>query len=112
MVWIDVAKCVSCGACGKVCGHQSIQDDNGHDTQRMRFLAWPKPEWYYEDCTLCMACEAACPANCIGVAKDGQDGLEVGFPYLSRPRMCLACGFCIEACATEAMAFRYPVLQD
>ncbi|MBF0259319.1 MAG: 4Fe-4S binding protein [Desulfamplus sp.] len=48
-----------------------------------------------ETCSLCHACEDACPDNCIKIEDRGEDQLP-SIDFSS----CLMCGKCVEACPT------------
>jgi NADH-quinone oxidoreductase subunit I len=57
-------------------------------------------------CTACLACEKACPPQCIHIERDTD---ENGKP-LKRPRVfdidasiCMSCQLCVEACPFEAI---------
>ncbi len=58
-----------------------------------------------ENCTLCMACVSACPANAL------QDGSEK--PMLSLVEAnCLQCGICVTTCPEDAIAMSPRILLD
>jgi ferredoxin len=58
-----------------------------------------------ENCTLCMACVSACPANAL------QDGSEK--PMLSLVESnCLQCGICVNTCPEDAMTMSPRLLLD
>lgn len=58
-------------------------------------------------CIVCMACERACPSNCIsikGEKKEGAKKKELTAYHLDFTR-CSLCGSCVEACKFDALDF-------
>jgi NADH-quinone oxidoreductase subunit I len=63
-----------------------------------------------EKCVACFLCSAACPANCIYIeAADNtdQDRISGGERYAKVYNIdysrCIFCGYCVEACPTDAI---------
>jgi len=48
-----------------------------------------------DDCTMCGACESACP----------NDAIKPGDPkYVIDPELCVDCGVCVDECPVEAIS--------
>src|SRR5512133_2321446 len=63
-----------------------------------------------EKCVACFLCAAACPANCIYIeAEENTDKMRIsgGERYASVYNIdysrCIFCGYCVEACAADAI---------
>ena len=63
-----------------------------------------------EKCVACFLCSAACPANCIYIeAAENTDALRIsgGERYARVYNIdysrCIFCGYCVEACPTDAI---------
>lgn len=56
-------------------------------------------------CTACLACQTACPINCIAitVAKDEQTKERFLTRFDIDAAKCMYCGLCVENCPTEAI---------
>ena len=102
---IDAARCVDCGACGRVCAFAAVVDAEGNTAERVAVKLWRKPVIRLEACVACRICVHACPSGCIRLAAVGQvDGnTPAGYPHLARPEDCIACGFCARACPSGAI---------
>ena len=58
-------------------------------------------------CIVCMACQRACPSNCIeldGVKPEGATRKEVT-KYTLNFTTCSLCGLCVESCNFDALEF-------
>ncbi|MDX2111234.1 MAG: NADH-quinone oxidoreductase subunit I [Verrucomicrobiota bacterium] len=58
-------------------------------------------------CIACLACQKACPSDCIvvnGIKKEGEKKKSVT-EYLMDFNKCSLCGACIEVCPTDALQF-------
>ena len=58
---INLEECKSCKSCMNACFADVIRWD---DDNKKPVVAYP------EDCVWCLACEAACPTQCIEVVPD------------------------------------------
>ena len=59
------------------------------------------------NCIVCMACQKACPSNCIRVEGGKPEGATRRFPtlYLLDFTTCSLCGLCVESCKFNALKF-------
>jgi NADH-quinone oxidoreductase subunit I len=58
-------------------------------------------------CTACLACQKACPSQCIvveGVKVEGRKG-KLPTKYTLDFTTCSLCGLCVESCNFDALAF-------
>jgi NADH-quinone oxidoreductase subunit I len=63
----------------------------------------PNPEGAESLCIACLACQKACPSDCIlveGVKKEGGGG-KIVTNYILNFTQCSLCGACIEACPVK-----------
>lgn len=102
---IDSEKCISCGVCGRVCGHHAVEDESGMVQTRQILREWLVPVWNYQACTNCNACVRSCPAKCIE-STPAPEGNQRILPKLRRINLCIACGACEAACKFNAIVFR------
>jgi len=58
---IDLEKCKGCKTCVNACFADVLR---WNEADKKPVVAYP------EDCVWCLACEAACPAQCIEVVPD------------------------------------------
>jgi NAD-dependent dihydropyrimidine dehydrogenase PreA subunit len=58
---IDLEKCKGCKTCVNACFADVLR---WNEADKKPVVAYP------EDCVCCLACEAACPAQCIEVVPD------------------------------------------
>lgn len=58
---IDLDKCKKCKTCVNACFVDVLR---WNETEKTPVVAYP------EDCVWCLACEVACPAQCIEVIPD------------------------------------------
>lgn len=58
---IDLEKCKGCKTCVNACFADVLR---WNEADKKPVIAYP------EDCVWCLACEAACPAQCIEVIPD------------------------------------------
>lgn len=102
---IESKRCIDCGVCGRICTYSAVLQPDGNYATRLRRSHWNRPQWEYDSCTNCDLCISACPVKCIKTAEIDEPGMAMlsGYPYLSRPRMCIGCGFCSEACAENTI---------
>lgn len=58
-------------------------------------------------CVVCMACERACPSNCIAIEGEKLEGAKkkVLTSYQLDFTKCSLCGSCVEACNFDALTF-------
>lgn len=59
------------------------------------------------NCVVCMACQKACPSNCIRVEGAKPEGATRRFPtlFLLDFTTCSLCGLCVESCKFNALKF-------
>jgi NADH-quinone oxidoreductase subunit I len=59
------------------------------------------------NCIVCMACERACPSNCISLDGEKPEGSKkkVLTSYKLDFTKCSLCGSCVEACKFNALTF-------
>jgi len=59
------------------------------------------------NCVVCMACERACPSNCISIEGEKPEGSKrkVLTKYHLNFTTCSLCGSCVEACNFNALTF-------
>jgi len=59
------------------------------------------------NCVVCMACERACPSNCISIEGEKPEGAKrkVLTKYHLNFTTCSLCGSCVEACNFNALTF-------
>lgn len=102
---IDSDRCIDCGACGRICTFEAIVTADGQLASRLRLSEWFTPDFDLPRCNQCGECLAACPANCIQFTSgELLDPLQsAGFPRLTRPKLCIGCGFCLKACSQGAV---------
>jgi NADH-quinone oxidoreductase subunit I len=58
-------------------------------------------------CIVCMACQRACPSNCITLDGEKPEGSKkkVLTSYVLDFTRCSLCGSCVEACGFDALTF-------
>jgi NADH-quinone oxidoreductase subunit I len=59
------------------------------------------------NCVVCMACQKACPSNCIRVKGEKSEGATRRHPTLFQLDFttCSLCGLCVESCNFTALRF-------
>ena len=59
------------------------------------------------NCVVCMACERACPSDCIAIKGEKEEGSKkkVLTAYDLDFTKCSLCGSCVEACKFDALEF-------
>jgi len=59
------------------------------------------------NCVVCMACQKACPSNCIRVEGAKPEGATRRFPtlFLLDFTTCSLCGLCVESCKFNALKY-------
>lgn len=73
---IDIEKCIGCGRCFKICGHNVLSlkalneegefvDDEDDDEIERKVMVVSQPE----NCIGCEACARICPKNCYSHAE-------------------------------------------
>ena len=60
----DLAKCIGCGTCAKVCPEACITMINGKPSEKN------KPQTDYDFCKGCGVCASECPVKCIAMEKE------------------------------------------
>lgn len=65
------------------------------------------PETGKPNCIVCMACERACPSNCIKIEGIKAEGATRKEPTVYRLNYttCSLCGLCVESCNFKALEF-------
>lgn len=58
-------------------------------------------------CVVCMACQRACPSECIAIEGEKTEGSKkkVLTSYMLDFTKCSLCGSCVEACNFDALTF-------
>ncbi len=108
---IDADLCIACGVCGKICASQSIRDEKGQPTVRIKPERWPKPVWNYRACVECRICVLACPTGSISQATyhDRPAGLKPALPFLRDGKSCISCRLCEKRCPASAISMQTPL---
>lgn len=59
------------------------------------------------NCIVCMACQRACPSNCISIAGEKPEGSKkkILTSYMLDFTKCSLCGSCVESCNFNALKF-------
>ncbi len=59
------------------------------------------------NCVVCMACQRACPSNCISIEGEKPEGAKrkVLTMYMLDFTTCSLCGSCVESCNFNALTF-------
>jgi NADH-quinone oxidoreductase subunit I len=67
----------------------------------------PNEETGEPNCVVCMACQKACPSNCIRVEGVKPEGAKRRFPtlFLLDFTTCSLCGLCVESCKFNALKY-------
>jgi len=67
----------------------------------------PNEETGEPNCIVCMACQKACPSNCIRVEGGKPEGATRRFPtlFLLDYTTCSLCGLCVESCKFNALKY-------
>lgn len=67
----------------------------------------PSEETGEPNCIVCMACQKACPSNCIQVEGEKPEGATRRFPtlFLLDFTTCSLCGLCVESCKFNALKY-------
>ncbi|MRR55766.1 MAG: NADH-quinone oxidoreductase subunit I [Deltaproteobacteria bacterium] len=67
----------------------------------------PNEETGEPNCVVCMACQKACPSNCIQVEGVKPEGAKRRFPtlFLLDFTTCSLCGLCVESCKFNALKY-------
>jgi NADH-quinone oxidoreductase subunit I len=90
---------------------ENYPDEPVHFADRYRGIhVLHRDENGLEKCVGCFLCSAACPANCIYIeAAENTDAQRVsageryGKVYNIDYSRCIFCGYCVEACPTDAI---------
>jgi NADH-quinone oxidoreductase subunit I len=59
------------------------------------------------NCVVCMACQKACPSNCIQIKGGKPEGATRRFPtyFMLDFTLCSLCGLCVESCKFNALRY-------
>lgn len=104
---IDVAHCIDCGACGRICAFTAVLDQHAQSCTHARRAEWLKPCFDLKLCTACGLCIQACPVSCLELYQSLKMDKTL-YPNLSRADDCLACGFCVDICPVDAVRMASP----
>lgn len=99
--------CIECGACGRICPHNAVQDPFGRMAKSEKKKDWKKPVFDLGLCMACGICVDACPAGCLEPGPPDPKR-KTAYPLLSDPGACLGCGFCARECPVEAVSLIAP----
>jgi ferredoxin len=99
--------CIECGACGRICPKQSVQDPFGQTVKGEKRKDWKKPVFDLDVCMACGMCVDACPAGCLELGPPTRKD-KTAYPVLADPEACLSCGFCVLECPVEAVFLAAP----
>ncbi len=99
---IERAFCIDCGVCGKICTSNAVLDAAGAICTPLKKSAWARPNFALDACNGCIECVQVCPVSCLELTRQKRRDKTL-YPLLARPRNCIACGFCMEACPMEAI---------
>jgi ferredoxin len=100
---IEAERCIECGACGRVCPYNAVEEPDGSLAQRVKRAEWEKPVIDPRGCVSCGLCVTTCPVGCLELDfSQVRNSLE-GIPYLQAPKDCLGCGFCAAICPVGAI---------
>jgi Na+-translocating ferredoxin:NAD+ oxidoreductase subunit B len=109
---IDDDLCIECGTCGRICPHQSIQDQSGTLCTRIKRTLWEKPAFDWKKCMSCTICIDACPVNCLALTDVAQKNNPHAYPVFKNEKSCIGCGFCARECPVEAIFMTKPELHE
>jgi ferredoxin len=99
--------CIDCGACGRICPHASVKDEDNQLCERIRIRSrWPQPVFNQQRCMACTICVEACPTGCIDLKPDRGNRQTVRYPFLKKARNCIGCAFCMLECPVDAVDMR------
>ncbi len=104
---IDSARCIDCGACGRICAFTAVLDQHAQSCTHARRAEWLKPCFDLKLCTACGLCIQACPVSCLELNQSLKMDKTL-YPNLSRADDCLACGFCVDICPVDAVRMASP----
>jgi formate hydrogenlyase subunit 6/NADH:ubiquinone oxidoreductase subunit I len=71
---IDALICIECGACGRICPHNSVLDQYGRICSMIKRTQWMKPEVDVNKCMSCNMCIEICPVNCLSLSQPFDSG--------------------------------------
>lgn len=69
---LDVATCINCQACARICPNQTIVMVEGESDTAFKPAGTTKlfPEINLERCLFCALCEEVCPTDCLILTKN------------------------------------------
>ncbi|HHT9131355.1 MAG TPA: 4Fe-4S binding protein [Candidatus Tripitaka californicus] len=104
--YIHSRLCIDCGVCGSYCPSNSIYDNEGRQTFKIkeRPIAVVDPE----RCSGCNRCVDVCPAGCLEM-MDEEPGTIYKVARNVRTKDCVACRMCEMVCGDkEAIRVLWP----
>ena len=106
---VDPELCIRCGACGRVCAKECVEDPDGNPTHKApKRSEWAKPFIDTEKCAGCSDCVEACPNDCLEISAPAYHGDIRTVARLKEGADCIACGFCAKECPIDAVTMLAP----
>jgi Na+-translocating ferredoxin:NAD+ oxidoreductase subunit B len=98
---IDPSVCIDCGACASYCPVDCIQNEAGAIEKKIESKKRPIAVVREENCTGCEWCVDVCPFDCLEMVKPENPGEFFQVARNVRPKDCVACKLCEEACVQK-----------